>query len=108
MIGDNIRRILKEKRMSSRELAKKIGISETHMSYLLNGKRKPSFELLDDICSVLEVPMSEITAEKTPAVSETIAAYRTDGYDKPLTEDERAAVEAYLEAYRKMKRDSKE
>lgn len=49
MIGDNIRKILKEKRMSSRELAKKIGISETHMSYLLNGKRKPSFELLDEL-----------------------------------------------------------
>lgn len=111
MIGENIREVLAEKHISSKELANKLGISPTHMSYLLNGKRRPSFELLDAMCEVLGVPMSRLTAEGSPEVSgvrETLAAYRIDGYDKPLTEDEVAAVEAYLETYRKMKKDKKE
>ena len=35
----------------------------------------------------------------------TLAANRVDGYDEPLTEDEADAVKAFLETYRKMKRD---
>ncbi|MFA6941436.1 MAG: helix-turn-helix transcriptional regulator [Clostridiaceae bacterium] len=60
MIGDNLRKILKDRRIDSKEFAKLLGISTTYVSYLLNNKRKPSFELLDNIAEKLNVSFDDI------------------------------------------------
>ncbi len=50
----------------------------------------------------------DVNIVKEPDTIYTIAASRIDGYDEPLTEDEAAAVKAYLETYRKMKHNKKD
>lgn len=63
MIGDNIRKALEHEGISSNELAEKIGLSATYVSYLLNNKRKPSLKTLNKIADVLNVSVSELTKE---------------------------------------------
>lgn len=60
MIGNNLRKILNDKKIDSKDFAKMIKVSPTYVSYLLNNKRNPSFELLDKICEILSIQMSEL------------------------------------------------
>lgn len=59
MLGDNIKELMRVKRVSSKELAEIIGVSPTHISYVINNKRYPSVELLEKIADVLEVSVDE-------------------------------------------------
>ena len=43
MFGENMKALMKEKKITSRTLAAALGISETYVSYLLNGKKSPHF-----------------------------------------------------------------
>ena len=63
IIGPNLLKIMSEKRFTSKVLAEKVGISATHLSYIINGKRSPSLELLNSLAVILEVPMSELVEE---------------------------------------------
>lgn len=56
MLGDNIKREMKNKNTLAKDLASSIGITPTYLSYILNNKRKnPSMELLNKIASALDV-----------------------------------------------------
>lgn len=52
--------------------------------------------------------LQEYGADNMDEHRKTLAALRTDGYDEPLSEDEAAAVKAFLDSYRKMKGDKNE
>lgn len=58
-----VKELLKQKGMTAKELATKIGISEGALSQSLNGS--PMLERLTQIASALGVPVSELFA--TPA-----------------------------------------
>lgn len=59
MLGDNIKKIMESKNISSKELASKAKITQTYLSYILNNKRKnPSMEVLNKIASILEVSVN--------------------------------------------------
>jgi transcriptional regulator with XRE-family HTH domain len=60
MIGDNLRNIMAEIKIPAKELAEKLGISPTHLSYVINNKRNPSLELMENIANVLGITMSEL------------------------------------------------
>jgi len=71
-IGENLKRILKEKKISAKDLAERVGVSSTHLSYVINGKRKPSFELLDSIAFVLNISLTDLVSKtSSPVVTET-------------------------------------
>lgn len=56
MLGDNIKREMKNRNILAKDLANAIGITPTYLSYILNNKRKnPSMELLNKIASFLNV-----------------------------------------------------
>ncbi|MDU3018086.1 helix-turn-helix domain-containing protein [Clostridium perfringens] len=56
MLGDNIKREMKNKNIIAKDLAASVGITPTYLSYILNNKRKnPSMELLNKIASALDV-----------------------------------------------------
>jgi len=63
-IGDNIRRIAKEKNISFYRICKNGNISNSYMSDLINNKRKnPSIDILKRISNELGVSIEELIKE---------------------------------------------
>lgn len=63
-IGDNIRRIAKEKNISFYRICKNCKISNSYMSDLANNKRKnPSIDILKRISNELGVSIEELIKE---------------------------------------------
>lgn len=60
MLTENIKRLMNANKITSKELAKIIGVTPTHISYILNKKRDPSLELINKIAAALQVPVEEI------------------------------------------------
>ena len=61
MIKIELTEILKEKNMTSKELAVKVDLTEANLSILRSGKAKAiRFSTLDRICSVLECAPGDI------------------------------------------------
>lgn len=60
MLNDNIKNLMKEKGITNKQLAQIVGVSPTHISYVLNNKRDPSIELLEKIAKALDVDLSEL------------------------------------------------
>lgn len=56
MLGDNIKREMKNKNILAKNLATLTGITPTYLSYILNNKRKnPSMDILNKIATALNV-----------------------------------------------------
>ena len=63
-IGQRIRRIRKEHKLSQEELAEKVGISTTHMSHIETGNTKLSLPVFVNIAEVLEVQTDSLLYDK--------------------------------------------
>ena len=59
-IGIAIRKIRKEKtpKLNQTEFAKLIGITQTYLSQIETGAKTPSIDVVQNICSKLEIPMA--------------------------------------------------
>lgn len=55
-----IKERMQEKGITSVVLSEKIGVSKVSISYIINGKQKPSFDTLEKIAEALEVPMWQL------------------------------------------------
>lgn len=51
---------MQEKGITSVVLSEKIGVSKVSISYIINGKQKPSFDTLEKIAEALDVPMWQL------------------------------------------------
>jgi transcriptional regulator with XRE-family HTH domain len=63
-----IKSIIRDKKLSGKEIAQNIGITENAFSLIVNGKRQPRYELLIKIAKALDVDIKELfisTKEKT-------------------------------------------
>ncbi|MBE5952324.1 MAG: helix-turn-helix transcriptional regulator [Lachnospiraceae bacterium] len=60
LIGKRVREIRKRKHISQIELAELADISETYISYIECGKKKPSLSILTSIANVLDVSLDEV------------------------------------------------
>lgn len=131
-IGAHIKKIRKEKKMTQVELSSQADISRSYLADVEAGRYNPSLETLSKLAQALDVEVSTLfkgnagqqtnsdrtylgsadidnnNNTKTENVVRTIAAHKTDGYEDGLTEDEKIAVKAFLEAYRKQKQMVKE
>ena len=106
MLGDNIVRIRKLKKMSASDCAKKIGISRGYFHDIENNiKKNPSIEMLGRIALVLEVPASELlnTEEKLElakkslnTINETVAQYYVSKSNKNTTKEIKLDAETNL------------
>lgn len=56
-IGKNIQRFRKERKLTQEELAKRIGISKSHMSKIEIDNKKPSMEILIKLANILNIPL---------------------------------------------------
>ena len=59
-IGKKILRIMKEKEMSQKQLAKASGITEAAISKYISGEREPRIAFLKRIADALDVPADPI------------------------------------------------
>lgn len=101
-----LRELVEKTGMSVKAFSEKAGLPYTTVrSIFERGVSKSSVDNVIKICRALGITIEEleILSEKG-AQHVTLAANRADGYDEPLTEDEAAAVKAFLETYRKMKK----
>ncbi len=48
------------KNMTQKQLAKKIGITQTSYSFIESGRRKPSYATIDKIASELEITSEDV------------------------------------------------
>ena len=74
MFGNNVRQLLKQKKITSRELATQIGVSPTYISNLLTGAKKPSMKVIDKLAAFFAVSPSELIAKKEPPPKEEVVA----------------------------------
>ena len=66
MIGDRVKKIRKEKRMSLSELAEKAGVAKSYLSSLeRNLQSNPSIQFLEKISSVLGVSIDVLIHDET-------------------------------------------
>ena len=61
-IGQRIRTLRREKKLSQEQLAEKVWISTTHMSHIENGSIKLSLPVLVDLAAALDVSVNELLA----------------------------------------------
>lgn len=65
MIGDRVKRLRMEKKMSLSELAEQAGVAKSYLSSLeRNLQRNPSIQFLEKIASVLNVPVDHLIHEQ--------------------------------------------
>lgn len=60
----NLKEILKEKGMTSKELAEKLGVTSVTISYIVTNKTTPSLDMVSRIAQVLNVKMSTLLGEE--------------------------------------------
>ena len=53
-LGQNISQLLKERKMSQKQLAERICITESSLSRYISGEREPNMENLENIATALE------------------------------------------------------
>lgn len=65
MIGDRVKRLRQEKRMSLSELAEQAGVAKSYLSSLeRNLQTNPSIQFLEKISAVLNVPVYHLINEQ--------------------------------------------
>ena len=74
MFGNNVRQLLKQKKITSRELATQIGVSQTYISNLLTGVKKPSMKMIDKLAAYFAVTPSDLLVTKEPPPKEEVVA----------------------------------
>ena len=68
MIGDRLRDIRKDKKLSQGDLEERTGLSRCYLSRIENGHTTPSIETLEKLSRALEVPLYQMFYEgSTPA-----------------------------------------
>lgn len=55
LFGERIKKRRKELRLSQLETAERLGISPNHLSSLETGKSKPSYDVICNLCDVLNI-----------------------------------------------------
>ena len=60
----NLKEILKEKRVTSKELAERLGVTSVTISYIVTNKTTPSLEMLCGIAKELNVKLSTLLGEE--------------------------------------------
>ena len=74
MFGNNVRQLLKQKKITSRELATQIGVSPTYISNLLTGAKNPSMKTIEKLAEFFAVTPSDLIAKKEPPPKEGVVA----------------------------------
>lgn len=64
-VRDTLRALLRRQRLTYREVAERLGLSEATLKRLLSGRTALTLQRVDDLCRVLGVPPAEVLREAT-------------------------------------------
>ncbi len=114
-ISERILKILKERKMTQAEFAKRVGISPSTICEWKKRKMNPSADKIMDICNVLQITPEQLLTGKGIEDEEEIGATspesRFTAYDIQLVEDyhglkkeQQKRLMAYMEALKKIER----
>lgn len=70
-IGERVKKIRTEKRLSTYQLSEIVGVSQSAISKLENGKRKADGAILEKIATALNVSVERLTGESVSAIIKT-------------------------------------
>lgn len=66
----NLNIYIKNSRLSQKEIAEKLGVSRAAITNWLNGSNSPNMEVLANLCTILNVPMSKMLSDETVKLTE--------------------------------------
>lgn len=95
IISKNIRQLLKDKKITQRQLAKDLGITTVTINNYLTAKRIPDYEMVQKIADYLGVEKIEIDSSYQPTLSPTAA--RIANLASKLAEPRRKKVLNYVQ-----------
>jgi len=90
LFSERLKELLKEKKISQRELAKKANLSDAYISQLLMVKKTPTIKVLRQIAEALDISPSYFVEDGT----EISILLRKN---KRLSEEDIKAIEAFIE-----------
>lgn len=76
MLGDNIKELMTTNKITSKELSSIVGVTPTHISYILNNRRDPSIELLNKISNALGVSVNDLFETKDHSKTNNMLTYK--------------------------------
>lgn len=78
MFGERLNTLLKQNKMTQTRLGELVGLSSPAISMILKNERKPSYEVLEKICKVLNTSPSYMM-----------------GFEEQITDSDRALLQAF-------------
>ncbi|WP_368290829.1 helix-turn-helix domain-containing protein [Ligilactobacillus ruminis] len=104
MIGQRIRDLRKQKRMSQTELAKSAGVSQTTVTAWETGKAEPSSSAVAKLADIFNVTTDYLLGKpemkKETDIDLDNALDNAVAYNgKPISDDDRAMAKSLLQAY---------
>ena len=104
MIGQKIRDLRKQKRMSQTELAKSAGVSQTTVTAWETGKAEPSSSAVAKLADIFNVTTDYLLGKpemkKETDIDLDNALDNAVAYNgKPISDDDRAMAKSLLQAY---------
>lgn len=104
MIGQRIRDLRKQKRMSQTELAKSAGVSQTTVTAWETGKAEPSSSAVTKLADIFNVTTDYLLGKpemkKETDIDLDNALDNAVAYNgKPISDDDRAMAKSLLQAY---------
>jgi transcriptional regulator with XRE-family HTH domain len=105
--GRKLAKAREAKGLSQKEASQQLGIPQSTYAGYETGTRKIPLSLIKELSRFYEVSTDLLLGDYETDII-TLAAHKPGGYDEPLTDDEDAAVKAFLETYRKMKQNKEE
>lgn len=106
-IGKQVKRLRESKGLTKTRLAKLSGVSQSYISDIEAGKKKPTVEILAKICSALGISLPDFFAGEYKVDPD---ALYLSSLMKGMSEEERKALINYIQATMKrqeMKRQGK-
>jgi len=76
ILGENLKRIRTEKGVSRKELAEKLGVSQTTIASYENGIKTPMLEKVFLLAEILKVSITDLTGDNPNAESGKVFEYR--------------------------------
>ena len=61
----NLNTYIRSSKLSQKEIAEKLGVSKAAITNWLNGSNSPNMEILANLCTILDVPMSKMLSDET-------------------------------------------
>lgn len=66
----NLNTYIKSSKLSQKAIAEQLGVSKAAITNWLNGSNSPNMEVLANLCTILDVPMSKMLSDETIKLTE--------------------------------------